>query len=258
MAGYFVSDLFNWRVAYFVGGGLGLILLVMRMSVYESGMFAKVKSSNVKRGNFFQLFATGKNFFKYLKCILIGVPVWYVIGIIVTLAPEFAKATGLNIHGEVNGGRAVMFHYIGASTGAFLTGMISQRLRSRKKALLIALISLSVTLVWFFLCKDVSAGMFYFVLLVVGIPNGYWSVFIANSSEQFGTNLRSTVTTTTPNIVRGTTFLMTTIFTALNTNYSIIYSAAVIGIVVMVLAIISTLTIEESFHKDLDYVEEVG
>lgn len=254
---FLVTDLFDWRMAFWVGGGLGLILLLMRMAVYESGMFAKTKSSSVSRGNFFDLFKTKKNLFKYLKCIFIGVPVWYVIGIIVFLAPEIAK-NGLHVKGEIIGGKAVMFHYIGASTGAFLTGLISQWLKSRRKALLIALSGLVITLVPFFMMDGMSANMFYFMLLLIGIPNGYWSVFVTNASEQFGTNLRSTVTTTTPNLVRGITAIMTLVYASLNENNGVIFSAAAIGIVVMALAFYSTITIEESYHKDLDYVEEVS
>ncbi len=257
VAGFLVADLFDWRMAYFVGGGLGMILLVMRVSVYESGMFHEMKTSDVKKGSFQSIFSDKKRLSKYIKCILIGVPVWYVIGVIVTLAPEFGSMQGLRVIGEVDGGRAVMYHYIGASLGAFLTGILSQVLRSRKKALVISLLSLSVGLVWLFMSKDIQVSWFYWILLIVGIPNGYWAVFVLNASEQFGTNLRATVTTSVPNFVRGTTVLVTNVFFLLRQNgLELIVSAAIVGFVVMGFALYATITSEESYDKDLNYFEE--
>jgi MFS family permease len=263
VAGYFVTKLFDWRVAYYVGGGLGLVLLALRVSVYESGMFSKIKERPVRRGSFGSLFTDGKRLWKYLRCILIGVPVWYVIGILITLAPELAGKDVLNVAGVIDGKKAVMVHYIGASIGALLTGLISQWLRSRKKALIIALLSLVASLVWLFSARGVSADMFYIILFVVGIPNGFWSVFIMIASEQFGTNLRATVTTTVPNFVRGFTVILTTAFGLLAGtaehpgSMSKLSAAALIGAVVMALALFSAFTIEETYHKELDYSEEI-
>jgi len=258
VAGFLVANRFDWRAAYYVGGGLGLLLLILRVSVYESGMFSKIKETQVKKGDFISLLTNKTRLKKYIKCILIGMPVWYVIGVIVTLAPEFASADALNVHGKVIGGRAVMYHYIGASVGAFALGLISQRLKSRKKALLIALTGLSITLAWCFLSKGISVPYYYLILLIVGLPNGFWSVFVTTASEQFGTNMRATVTTTVPNFVRGTTVLVTTSFNFLKSGSAgIIGAATIVGIVVMALAFYATLTIEESYHKDLDYIEPI-
>ncbi len=256
VVGFLVSDMFDWRVAYYVGGVLGLMLLILRISVYESGMFAKMKEQEVKKGSFISLFTDKKRLKKYIRCILIGMPVWYVIGVIVTLAPEFASA--LDVQGKVVGGRAVMYHYIGASVGAFSLGLISQKLKSRKKALLIALTGLTITLAWCFVSIGMNAQMFYIVLLVIGIPNGFWSVFVTTASEQFGTNLRATVTTTVPNFVRGTTVLITTSFNYLKAGSpGVIGAATIVGLIVMALSFYATFTSEESYHKELDYVEEI-
>lgn len=255
VVGFFVADLFDWRTAYYVGGGMGLLLLILRISVAESGMFANMKHASVARGSFIRLLNNRKNFMKYIKCILIGVPIWYVIGILVTLAPELAKA--LSISDPVVGGKAVMFHYIGASTGAFITGVISQKIRSRKKSLILALIGLVVMLTWLFLATGVSNVMFYTILLLLGIPNGYWSVFVTMAAEQFGTNLRATVTTTAPNFVRGTIVVVTTLFNYLKTGaLGFIGAATVIGAVVISLAFYATINSEETFHKELDYLED--
>ena len=259
VVGFLVADKFDWRVAYYVGGVLGLLLLVLRISVYESGMFSRMKKSEVKKGSFISLFTDTTRLKKYIKCILIGIPVWYIIGVIVTLAPEFASSDALNVQGTIIGGKAVMYHYIGASVGAFSIGLLSQRLKSRKKALLYALTGLTITLVWCFTSKGISANYYYIMLLVIGIPNGFWSVFVTTASEQFGTNLRATVTTTVPNFVRGTTVLITTSFNFLKGHGAgIIWAATIVGLVVMALSFYATLTIEESYHKELDYVDEIA
>lgn len=255
VVGFLVADRFDWRMAYYVGGGMGLVLLLLRVSVAESGMFAKAKTAEVKRGSFLSFLMVRKNFIKYVRCILIGVPVWYTIGILVTLATELAAE--LHINGAIKGSKAVMYHYIGASIGAFLTGIISQRLRSRRKALLIALCGLVGTLSCLFLFSDMSSQAFYWMLLIVGIPNGYWSVFMAMASEQFGTNIRATVTTTAPNFVRGMVVLISTIFAYLSADAGMgfVPAAILIGSVVLGLALVSTFYTEDTFHKDLDYIE---
>ena len=257
VGGFLIADMFDWRVAYYVGGGLGLALLVLRISMFESGMFHKLKESNTKRGNFLSLFSDKQRFSKYIKCILIGVPVWFVIGVLVTFAPEFASPKGLNITGTILGGKAVMYHYIGASIGAFATGIISQYLKSRKKALLISLYTLSLTMIWYFFANGVSDTLFYFILFLIGIPNGYWSVFVTTASEQFGTNLRATATTTIPNFVRGATVAVTTAFNYFKSgSFGIVGSGIMVALFVMAFAFYSSYTIDESYHKDLDYCEE--
>lgn len=255
VVGFLVADKFDWRVAYYVGGGMGLLLLLLRVSVAESGMFHKAKTSEVKRGGFFGFLTIRANFIKYIRCIFVGIPVWFTIGILVTLATEFAEALG--VVGKVVGSKAVMYHYIGASAGAFLTGFISQRLRSRKKALLIALTGLAIMLSVLLLSNGVSNTTFYWLLLIVGLPNGYWSVFMASASEQFGTNIRATVTTSAPNFVRGAVVILTTIFGYLSNDAGMgfVAAASLIGAVVLALAIFSTIKTQDTFDKDLDYIE---
>jgi len=256
IVGFLVADYFDWRMAYYVGGGLGLLLLIMRISVFESGMFHKMKKAEVRKGRFMALFTDRKRFSKFLKCILVGVPVWYVIGVLVAFSDKIGSPDGLNVQGEISVSKSVMYHYIGASLGAFLTGLLSQYLRSRRQALFIALSLLAASLAWCYLSKGISVGMYYFILFVVGLPNGFWSVFVTIASEQFGTNLRATVTTTVPNFVRGATVLVTTAFTFFSGSLGIIGSAAAVGAVVLFLSIYSVYSLEESYHKELDYLEE--
>ncbi|MCX6292330.1 MAG: MFS transporter [Bacteroidetes bacterium] len=257
IAGYFVAESFDWRMAYYVGGGLGLLLLILRISVYESGMFSKMKISTVKKGSFISLFTDYKRFIKFFRCILVGVPVWYVIGVLVSFSDKIGGENGLNVVGQIEVSKAVMYHYIGASMGAFLTGFISQWLKSRRKALFIALTGLVVSLAWCYLSRGIPVNQFYFILFVIGIPNGFWSVFVTIASEQFGTNLRATVTTTVPNFVRGMTVLVTTAFSFFSSSIGVIASAASVGVVVLMFSFFSVYKLEESYHKDLDYYENV-
>lgn len=252
--GFLVADLFNWRVAYFVGGGLGMLLLILRISVYESGMFEKAKHMKLKRGNFLSLFTNAKRFRKYLFSILIGIPVWFVVSQLVIQASEYAKV--LNIIGEVSGGKAVMFHYIGASVGSLLFGILSEKLRSRKKSLFVAIASLTIFLLMYFFMKGISSTMFYIIIGVMGVPmGGLWAVFMANASEQFGTNLRATVTTTAPNFVRGTTEFLRVLVTYLMLTLGLWKAGLLLGLAVLLVSVISVFFTEETHLKDLDYHE---
>jgi putative MFS transporter len=257
IAGFFVSEFFDWRVAYFVGGGLGLLLLILRVSVYESGLFSKMKVTEVRKGSFISLLTDKKRFGKFIRCILVGVPVWYVIGVLVSFSDKIGGENGLNIMGKIEVPKAVMYHYIGASIGAFLTGFISQWLKSRRKALFIALAGLVMSLALCYSSRNISVNHFYLILFIVGIPNGFWSVFVTIASEQFGTNLRATVTTTVPNFVRGTTVAVTGAFSFFSGSLGVIGSAIAVGAVVIALSFFSVYTLEETYHKELDYYENI-
>ncbi|HNO71246.1 MAG TPA: MFS transporter, partial [Bacteroidia bacterium] len=252
--GFLVADLFDWRMAYYVGGGLGLLLLVMRISVYESGMFERTKQKNISRGNFLSLFTNAKQFKKYFLCIAIGVPVWYVISQLVVQSSAYAKELG--IHGEVVGGKAVMFHYIGASIGSLLFGLLSERLKSRKQSLFYATGSLGILIVAYFFMHGISSTLFYTIITLMGVSmGGLWTVFMANASEQFGTNIRSTVTTTAPNFVRGTTELVRLSITGMKSSIGLWPAGLLIGVIVLMLSLSSILLSEETHGKELDYTE---
>jgi len=243
----------GWREAYFVGGVLGLLLLALRVYVHESGMFDKVKHSNVKRGNFLSLFTNRKRLIKYISCILIGMPVWFVIGILIMLSKEFGEALGIT--GPVNTGKAVMYHYIGAAFGAVILTYISIKLKSRKKSLLIAIASLALFCAWYFSASGSTPTTYYIISFVLGLAMGYWGIFVTVASEQFGTNIRSTVTTTVPNFVRGTLVGMTTWWGAMSVGMGIIQAAIIVGAVVLVIAFVAVFFLDETHDKDLDYTE---
>lgn len=250
-----VGDAFSWRVAYYVGGGLGVVLLALRVGTFESGMFKNLEKSGVKRGDFISLFTNWKRFKKYLACILIGLPIWYAIGILVFFSTEFAKV--LDIQGDVEVGQAIMYAYIGLSFGDLLAGLLSQLLKNRKKVVIYFIMATLVMTVVYLFNTGISKEVLYFESFLIGTFAGFWGLFVTIASEQFGTNLRSTVTTTVPNFVRGSVVLITLSFKYLAdiNGVGIVYSALIVGVVTTVLALISTFSIEESFSKDLDYNE---
>ena len=257
---YFIKEEFgqNWRVCYFIGGGLGFLLLFLRVGVLESVMFKTVRSKDVSRGNFFMLFTNGRRLKKYLLAILIGLPTWYVIGILVSFGNRFANKDNLQIQGAIDPGKAVMFAYVAISIGDVLVGFISHWLKSRKKVIFIFYGLTALSILWYFNLQGQSASMFYVVCALLGFSTGFWAIFVTMAAEQFGTNIRATVATTVPNMVRGSLNLVTLLFVWLQGSHSYVKSAWLTGIVVMAIAVIALIFTEETFGKDLDYTEEMA
>lgn len=250
---YFVADLFAWRASYFFGGGLGLVLLVMRVRVLESGMFLKSKTADVQRGNILMLFNNRERFFRYLKCILVGLPIWFVVGVLITFSPELGRAMGLNA--PVNAGIAVILSFASQAFGNVASGVLSQYTQSRKKIMaLFILLSLVFSLMYLTLPVK-SVYTFYLLCIFLGFSNGYWTLFVTVAAELFGTNLRATVATTVPNFVRGAVIPITTLFLFLRADFGIINSALTIAGLTTLIAILSLWTLQETFHKDLNYTE---
>ncbi|MBG8553183.1 MFS transporter [Hymenobacter guriensis] len=255
MLAYWVGARFGWRNAYFVGGGLGLALLALRVGVYESGMFEQTKKSDVERGNFLALFTNRRRLARYAKCLLIGVPLWFVVGILITLAPEFSTAMGIT--GPVTAGLGVFWCYFGLVFGDFASGTLSQVLRSRNRALQLFLVFCGVMVgVYLFAVHGASPTVFYAVCFVLGISVGFWALFVTVAAEQFGTNLRATVATTAPNFARGSVVLLVPLFQALRGPLGLIGSAALLGAGSLLIAFWAVSSLPESFGKDLDYVEQ--
>ncbi len=256
VAANIVAEHFAWRNAYILGGVLGFALLILRMRVKESVMFLQSSdNSSVKRGDFFILFTNKELFSRYVKSILIGMPLWFVVSILVMFSPEFAVA--LEIDGAVSAGMALMFTYIGLSIGDLGSGFLSQKLQSRKKAYYIFLALSVATVVIYFSSRGISVNGFYFITFLLGLFCGYWALFITMAAEQFGTNIRATVATTVPNFVRGSVVLITSSFIALKAPLGVIGSAITVGSVIFTIAIIALYYSRETFHKDLDYIEKV-
>ena len=253
IAAYFVAELFAWRVSYYVGGGMGLLLLIMRINIFESKIFVDAKNKHVSRGNLLMLFNNKTRFIKYLMSILVGLPIWFVVGILITFSPEFAKAAG--IVEPINAGKAVMLTFTGQVFGDIASGFLSQYMQSRKKVILLFIL-LSLAFVLVYLLIPVSSSYtFYMVCAFLGFCNGYWTLFITIAAELFGTNLRATVATTAPNFVRGATIPLLAIFKALKPDMGIMYAALVIGVCTSAVALIALWNIDETFTKEMDYVE---
>ena len=244
----------DWTIAYFIGGGMGFLLLLLRVGVIESGMYKNIKhTSDVTKGNFFAFFTDWDRFVKYLKCIGIGLPTWFCIGILIYLSNQFGEALGITE--KVEPGLAIMWAYVGISAGDFISGFLSHWLASRKKAIAL-MMGMSLLGVLFFLFGGMkTANTLYATAVWLGFWTGYWAMFVTVGAEQFGTNLRATAATTVPNMVRGALAGMIVIFNFLKPSQGAIWSAAILGIVIYLLGFYSTLSIAETHNKDLDYLE---
>jgi putative MFS transporter len=251
---YIVGDLFEWRTAFFVGGGLGIFLLLLRFGVFESGMFEKMSKKDVVKGNFFMLFSSRKRFFKYLNCILIAVPLWYVVGILVGIAPVFGKALGAV--DVLDNGKGVMFTYIGISLGDFASGALSQLFKTRKKVVFVSITLTFIAMLVYLLNTGWTANQFYILCLFFGLFTGYWVVFVTMSAEHFGTNLRATVTTSVPNMVRGSLILVTLLFQFLASKFGVINSGLIVAVLTVSIAYIALYNLDETYGRDLNFVEE--
>ena len=247
-------ELMNWQVAYIIGGVLGLMLLLLRAGALESTMFKETEAANVSRGDFFMLFRSRTRFLKYLSCILVGLPIWFVIGVLVALSQE-EFSIALNIP-NISNGQAIMYAYLGLSFGDLLSGLISQWLRSRKKVVYLYLF-FNISLVLFFLfgMNGASLSSYYLMCFLLGTGTGYWAIFVTIASEQFGTNIRSTVTNTVPNFVRGAVLPITILFKYLSPAIGSQAGALTVGLVCIGLAAWGIYQLEETFDKSLDYQE---
>ena len=255
VVGYLTVEMFDWRTAYFVGGGMGFALLFLRMGVFETPFFKSIKADHkISKGNFFALFAKKDRFIRYLKCIGMGIPSWFVIGVLCSFSNEIGKALGITE--PIKPGLSIMWCYIGLSIGDLANGVISHYLQSRKKAVLYFLL-FQIVIVLFYLSGTFrSATGMYLLNGLMGLGGGYWAMFVTIGAEQFGTNLRATAATTIPNMVRGTTVIDTVLYqTFKGILGSATLAAGLGGLLVYVIAIYSITTISETHNKDLDYLE---
>jgi MFS transporter, putative metabolite:H+ symporter len=254
---YFVHYVtLDWRLCYKIGGVLGMALLVLRVKVSESGMFAKTKVHEITKGNFFMFFTNVQRFKKYMLSILIGLPTWYVIGILINRSDGFAK----ELYGSttIDSGRAIMFAYAGISLGDIAIGLVSQQLKSRKKALFIFYGLTVVCIALFFGGLVTSNWLMYTMCFMLGFSTGFWAIFVTIGAEQFGTNLRATAATTIPNMVRGSLPVINWLcFTQFQKKMqlSLLTSGIYTAIIVIAITLVAAWFIDETFHKDLDYLE---
>jgi len=248
----------DWRLCYKIGGALGIVLLFLRISVSESGMFRNVKSNDaIQRGNVLMFFNNAERFRKYLLAILIGLPTWFVIGILVNYSNRFAQALyGLN---AVDSGRAIMYAYVGIAVGDILIGLVSQYFKSRKKALYVFYALTIISGIFFFSSWNSNDNTMYAICLALGFSTGFWAIFVTIGAEQFGTNLRATAAAAIRNMVRGSLPLLNLMFKNFfqdTLNWNIVRSGVITGIIAMAITIVAAWYTKETFHKDLNYVEE--
>lgn len=251
---YFISLYFHWRTCYFIGGGMGFCLLLLRVSVFESGMFNQVKNSNIAKGNFLLFFNNKQRFFKYAKAILIGLPTWYVIGILLAFSNNFAEKFGITE--KILPKKATMYAYVAIAIADVLIGLVSHWLKSRKKALYIFYFLTAVSIVLFFNQDGGSASQMYIICAALGFGTGFWALFVTMAAEQFGTNMRATATTTAPNMVRGSLPLMLLMFNGFQHFTTYVNAAIWVGVIVMAVSIAAAYFTEETFGKDLNFIEE--
>jgi MFS family permease len=250
-----IGKYFSWQFSYMFGGGLGLALLILRVKMLESGMFHQMREdADVRRGDITMLFTNLERFGRYLDCILIGIPLWFVIGIIVTFSPEICRELGAT--GPVSAGDGIFWAYAGLVVGDIASGVISQWLKSRKATLWIFQIASAALIALFLFSKGKDPAYYYALCFALGCSVGYWAIFVTVAAEQFGTNLRATVTTTVPNFVRGSVVVITTGFTLLKAEVGTIQSALTVGMVCVVVGLFALKRIKESFGRDLNWLEQ--
>jgi MFS transporter, putative metabolite:H+ symporter len=246
----------DWRLCYQIGGVLGFFLLILRVKVAESFMFESVKLSKLDKGNFFMFFQNKKRFVKYITAILIGLPTWFVIGVLINYSNKFASSLyGINL---IDSGRSIMLAYIGIASGDLLIGYVSQYFKSRKKALMLFYILSIIGMILFFSPFNNNDSRMYLICAFLGFSTGYWAIFNQMAAEQFGTNLRATAATTIPNMVRGALPLINFLFLDIlqkKLGWDIVQSGMFTGAIVMVITLIAYFFTEETYHKDLDYME---
>ena len=253
-------DFANWQVAYIIGGSMGLLLLLMRVGTFESSFFTEAKDNHqIKKGDLKLIFFNRNNLVKYLHCISIGIPIWFVIGLLIMNSQnDFGPLLGLT---DIENGKAVMYAYIGLSFGDLLSGILSQVLKSRKKVVVLYLVFSGILTIYFlFFAKEyqqLNNDAYYFLCFLLGTGTGYWAIFVTIAAEQFGTNIRSTAANTIPNFVRGSVNLIMMFFGLLLAFVSTGVAALIVGVFFILLALFSINQLKETFGKDLNYTEEL-
>jgi putative MFS transporter len=250
---FLLSKIVDWRMCYYIGGGLGLLLLLLRVSVRESSLYTQVRERAVERGNFLMFFNTRERFVRYVRCILIGLPAWFIIGVLITFSDQFGKELGIP---DIDPGKAIMYLYLAIAFGDLSVGLLSQQLKSRKKALFVFYAITILFTILFFLQEGGSASRFYLICAGLGYGTGFTVVYITMSAEQFGTNLRASAAISIPNMVRGVLPLIILLFKFIrHTTGSYVTGGWITAIILFAIALAAAWFTEETFGKDLDFVE---
>ncbi|HMO19300.1 MAG TPA: MFS transporter [Oligoflexia bacterium] len=255
VAASLVGKIFSWRTTFIIGGIMGFFLLFLRVKVSESGIYKNIKQAKeVKKGSLILLFGTFERSLRYLSCILIATPTWFLVGVIMTFSKEIGESMGLLE--KLEPGTAIMWCYVGLTLGDLCCGVFSQILKSRKKAIFYFLVGECLFLTLLFTMPIKYAWHFYALSVPLGFFVGYWVIFITTSAEQFGTNIRATVSTSVPNFVRASAIPMVSSFVYFKTTgFAITTSAIIVGVVTLIFSFLGLIKLKESFYTDLDYLE---
>lgn len=246
-----VGDALHWQVAYLVGGGMGLLLLILRLRVTESSIFAN--SPKEHRGRIDLFVRNKKRFARFVACVLVGVPVWYIVGILMTFAPELMEAE--NMHEAVSAGKAILFCYVGISLGDLTSGLISHLVKSRRGVIGFFLFLMTCMISIYLNSNELGLTSFYTLCTLLGFSGGYWGIYVTMVAESFGTNIRGTAVIMTTNWMRGSVLLLTSGVYWLQTWLTLTQSAFIVGSVVLIAACLSLIYLTETFGKELDYRE---
>ena len=247
-----LAEYLSWRTCYFIGGGAGLILLSLRVTLTEPAVFIDSQQQAVRRGSLGLLFASASRRNRFVKLLLIGLPVWFVAGILIAFAPELATSLGTN---GVTAARAVLYSYVGVAIGDLLCGLLSQYLRSRRRAMMLSLSVLVVGLVVLLRLRGLSPAMYYVVCFGLGLSTGYWAVLVTTAAEQFGTNLRATVATTVPNLVRASVIPLSLLYQRMTPSIGTIETVRLLGLGCVALAVFALWSLPETYHRQLAFLE---
>lgn len=247
----------NWRLCYFIGGGMGLALLFLRVKVLESGMYDAIKKKQVELGNFLMFFTSRERLLRYVKGILIGLPVWYIIGVLISFSDEFARQFKITGFDQPT---ALMLQYVALAFGDMSAGFISNYIKSRRKTLFIFYGITGFFLLLFFALKGGgNAFNMYLLCMGLGFGSGISVLYITMSAESFGTNLRATAAISIPNLVRGLLPLIIILFKWLRSGsmfHDYVTAAWVTGIIIMVVGALSVFSVKETWGVDLSYTEK--
>jgi MFS family permease len=251
---FLIVHFFEWRASYFIGGGLGLLLMLLRIKVFESGIYLKLKEENVRRGDVLMLFKNKTRLLKYINGIVIGMPIWFVVGILITLSPEIGRA--MKLDQPVDAGKAVLFVFAAQVAGNLVSGFLSQYLQSRKQVIFLFMAASFVFAITLLLAPIERTIMYYVMCCCLGFCSGYWTLFITVAAELFGSNLRATVATTIPNFVRATIIPLNAIFLFTKGYMGTISAALTTALITYALGMLALVFLEETFKKDMNYVED--
>ncbi len=247
-----LAEILPWRTCYFVGGCAGLGLLLLRISLAEPQLFIETQRQKVRRGSLTLLFSTSDRRRRFLLLLLIGLPVWFIAGIVIAFSPELATALGTP---GVIASRAVLFSYVGVSLGDLLCGLLSQLLHSRRRAMMLSLSLLCAGVVMLLRLRGLGPNGFYAMSFGLGLTTGYWAVLVTTAAEQFGTNLRATVTTAVPNLVRASVIPLSMLYQKLLPSLGTIQTVRLLGVGCALLAVVSLLRLPETYHRELGFLE---